>query len=196
MSKVKVYKMRMIMGKTPNYNESGKLKNTVVIPKFVGEKELSDLLTDDAYQGLGCCEIKCIDCYDSKDVKVKFTDRMNEVNKSIKAVKQKAKTKVQLLEEENIKLKSESVSVMKRLEALENAEAHKNNEEVIRQKKLDKLRIEAEKGQPGDLTKLDSFPDRIKLEAKAKELEITFSSKIGNVKLLERINEKDKEFKL
>ena len=169
MSETKVYKMRMILGKTPNYDASGKLKNTVVTPKIVGEKELSDLLTDDAYKALGCCEITCIDCYDSGDVKVKFTDRMDEVNKSIKVVKQRTKTKVQVLEEENKKLKDESTSVMKRLKRLEELE---------------------EKGSNG------GTDDRIKLEAKAKELNVKFSSKIGDVKLLERINEKDKDFKL
>ena len=173
MSETKVYKMRMILGKTSNYDASGKLKNTVLTPKIVGEKELSDLLTDDAYKALGCCEISCIDCYASDNVKVKFIDRMNEVNKSIKAVKQKAKTKVQLLEEENQKLKAESTSVMKRLEALEN------------QKPIEAT-LEAT---------IDSDA-RNKLEAKAKELDVKFSSKIGNVKLLERINEKDKDFKL
>jgi leucyl aminopeptidase (aminopeptidase T) len=156
--------MRMIMGKTPNYDVNGKLKNTVVIPKFTGEKELSDLLTDDAYKALGVCEISCIECYDAKDVKAKDKSRMDEVNKSIKAVKQKAKSKVQLLEEENQKLKEQSKSVMERLEALE-----KGN---------------------------DKSENRVKLEEKANELEITFRANIGDVKLLEKINEKDKEFKL
>lgn len=119
MSKMKVYKMRMILGKTPNYDANGKLKNTVVTSKFSGEKELSDLLTNDAYKALSVCEISCVDCYDSKKVEVKFHERMAEVNKSINAVKQKAKTKVELLQDENKKLKAESQSVMIRLEALE-----------------------------------------------------------------------------
>jgi hypothetical protein len=156
------------MGKTPNYDASGKLKNTVVTPKFVGEKELSDLLTDDAYKALSVCEISCIECYSSEDVKTKFPERMTEVNKSIKAVKQKAKTKVELLQDENKKLRDESMSVMKRLEALEL------------------------KGGEGN----SKTEDRIKIESKAKELEITFRASIGDVKLLEKINEKDKDFKL
>lgn len=159
MSKNKVYKMRMIMGKTPNYDANGKLKNTIVTSKFVGEKELSDLLTDDGYKALSVCEISCVDCYDAKDVKAKFPERMAEVNKSIKAVKQKAKTKVQVLEDHNNDL-------IKRLEALE------------------------AKGVDVKST------DRIKLEEKANELEITFRANIGDVKLLEKINEKDEDFKL
>jgi hypothetical protein len=156
-TKVKVYKMRMIMGKTPNYDANGKLKNTVVIPKFTGEKELSDLLTEDAYKALGVCEISCIECYDAKDVKAKDKPRMDEVNKSIKAVKQKAKSKVQILEEQVAEL-------------LADAKDRKSGNE--------------------------KSDDRVKLETKANELEITFRANIGDVKLLEKINEKDKEFKL
>ena len=159
MSGMKVYKMRMIMGKTPNYTSNGKLKNTVVTSKFAGEKELSDLLTDDAYKALGCCEISCVDCYDSGDVNAKHKERISEVNKSIKAVKQKAKSKVQVLEDQNKDL-------MNRLEALE------------------------AKGVDVKSTY------RIKLEEKANELDITFRANIGDVKLLEKINEKDSEFKL
>lgn len=158
MSKMKVYKMRMVMGKTPNYDANGKLKNTVVTPKIAGEKELSDLLTDDAYKALGCCEISCVECSDSSDVKMKFTERMNEVNKSIKEIKQKAKSKVELLEDENRQLKAESKSVMTRLEALEAKGFSKSNE-------------------------------RIELENKANEFGITFRANIGDVKLLEKINE-------
>jgi len=149
--------MRMILGKTSNYDASGKLKNTVVTPKFSGEKELSDLLTDDAYKALGCCEIQCVDCYDSGNVTTKFPESMAEVNKSIKAIKQKAKSKVQVLEEQ-----------------------------------VAELLAEAKERKSG----FDKSNYRIGLEKKAKELEITFRADIGDVKLLEKINEKDKEFKL
>lgn len=149
--------MRMIMGKTSNYDANGKLKNTVVTPKFTGEKELIDLLTDDAYKALGCCEISCIDCYDSKDVESKDKSRMDEVNKSIKTVKQKAKSKVQILEEQ-----------------------------------VAELLAEAKERKSGG----EKSGDRVILESKAKELEITFRANIGDVRLLEKINEKDSEFKL
>jgi len=119
MSEMKVYKMRMIMGKTPNYDASGKLKNTVVTSKFAGEKELSDLLTDDAYKALGCCEISCVGCCDSGNGKIEFPERISEVNNSIKVVKQRAKSKIELLQDENKQLKAESELVMTRLEALE-----------------------------------------------------------------------------
>jgi Ser-tRNA(Ala) deacylase AlaX len=190
----------MILGKTPNYDVSGKLKNSVVTPKIVGEKELSDLLTDDAYKALGCCEILCVDCYDSGDVKVKFTDRMDEVNKSIKAVNQKAKTKVQLLEEENQKLKVSNASIMERLEALEDGKGGSEETETLKDKikRMERENLDNEGLYGTHVKPIHSDGDirRAKLEAKAKELDIKFGTRLGDVKLLERINEKDKEFKL
>lgn len=99
---MKVYRLKLILGKTPNYDENGKLKNKVIKAKYSGERELHDILDDDNYRKLGACEISCIGVYDTKTKKEDVEGRMDEVNAGLKDKEvKKPKSKVELLEEQN-----------------------------------------------------------------------------------------------
>ena len=99
---MKIYKMKMIMGDKPHYTKGGELENTVVAPKYAGELELDNILKDQNYKVMGCCDISCISVYDT--ITEAFDeDRLKEVNKGIKETlhPKSKKTEVELLIEQN-----------------------------------------------------------------------------------------------
>lgn len=90
------------MGDKPHYTKGGELENTVVAPKYAGELELDNILKDQNYKVMGCCDISCISVYDT--ITEAFDeDRLKEVNKGIKETlhPKSKKTEVELLIEQN-----------------------------------------------------------------------------------------------
>lgn len=175
MANTKVYKMKFIMGRTPNYDQNGKLKNKVMTPKYTGERELTNLLENDNYKSLGVCEILCIDCYDSieKDgvmvINKRYPQEVELINKKIKdGTKTRPKTELEILREQ-------VAALTERLDS-KDAAPPVGVEDVL----VDLLLPET----------------RGKLESKANELGISFRSNIGNQKLFDKIKEVDPEFKL
>ena len=164
---MRVFKMRLVMGKEAQYDANGKLKNKIITPDYHGEKELADLLEDQNWRKLGACDISCVSVYDTKAPEKIDKDRVESINKEIKDTitgANKPKTEAQLLKEQNEML-------IARLEALENGGKTVNDN-------------------------VEKSNDRIALENKANDLKIQFRSNIGDEKLLEKINEIEPEFKL
>lgn len=168
---MEVFKLRLVMGKTPNYDANGKLKNEVITSKYTGEMELRNILDDGNWRKLGACEISCVSVYDSKTPTKIDSVKMDAINKEIKDFVtggNKPKTETQLLKEQNELL-------MARLDAIENGSF--------------------------DKSKMGGVPDlkndhRIELETKANKLEVKFRADISDAKLLEKIIEVEPNYKL
>lgn len=170
---MKVYQMKLILGKETQYTQDGKLKNQVIQPKY-DEFELTNLLEESNWKKLGVCDIECISCIDytpptktNKEVIVKNEARLKEINEQIKSAKEsskKPKTAQQMIAEQSEMM----VKMAKKIEELEKC----NNQNV------------------------DKTNERINLEDKAKELKIKFDKRLGDVKLLALINKIDSEYKL
>lgn len=158
--------MKIVMGKTPNYDKDGNLKNAVIMPKY-DELELANCLDDDNWKKLGACEIECISCIDytlptktAKEIIIRNDERKIEVNKIIKGqIKIKPKTEVELLKEEMAEMKK-----------------------MLSPKK--------------SIDKLDLGSTRKNIEEKANELDIKFRQNIGDEKLLDKIQEVEPDFKI
>lgn len=167
---MKVYQVKLTLGKETQYSKEGKLKNQVINPKF-DEFELANMLEDQNWKKIGACEIECISCIDytlktktEKAVIVPNKERMDEVNKiisdGIQAAK-KPKTAAQQLKDQSEMM----------------AEMAKQIEE------LKKVKPEIKSEQ------------RAEIEDKANELGIKFRDNIGDSKLLEKIQSIEPEFK-
>jgi len=167
---MKVYTMKLILGKRTDYDQNGKLRNQVITPKY-DEFELSNILEDDNWKKLGVCEIECLRCIDytsatktEKKIIVENVERKDEVNVLIKGrIKAliKPRSEVDLLREEIKELK-------------------------------ESLIVKAPKA--GNV--LEIACERVVLESKANELEIKFRANIGDEKLLAKIVEVEPDFKL
>lgn len=106
------------MGKVPNYDQKGKLKNKVIIPKYSGEREITEILEDANYKKIGACEISCVGCFDT-ETKKENPERMAEINALIKGAEKKLekpksqidllKEQIDLLKEQNKALKGKDV---------------------------------------------------------------------------------------
>ena len=106
---MKVYQMEMILGKEAQYSQQGKLKNSKIVPKYSGERELEDILDDKNWLKIGACEIKCIGVYDT-ELKKHSEEAKAEVNKRIEKIVKgldKPKTEIELLKEQNELLKAQ-----------------------------------------------------------------------------------------
>ncbi len=108
--KGKVYEILLILGKTPNYDENGILKNRVIKAKYTGERELSNLIDDTGYRSLGACKVVCVDCWDINDKEEKFPEMVKVVNDRITgtAIKEAVlKTPTDEVKEEMAKIRKE-----------------------------------------------------------------------------------------
>ena len=100
---MKVYVLRLILGKATNYDQNGKLKNSTITAKYAGEMELENILTDQNWKKLGACEISCVNVYDSTNQKVSDVESIEAINNRIKSDIQqgiKPKTEIELLKEQ------------------------------------------------------------------------------------------------
>jgi len=168
---MRVYQMKLTLGKEPQYSKEGKLKNQVIVPKF-DEFELANILDDCNWKKIGACEMECISCNDYTP-KTKTSPAViapNElrkaevnsiINNGIKAAK-KPKTAAQQLKDQSELM----ANMAKEIEALKNANL-----------------VEAKS------------EDRVTLEQKANELGISFRKSIGDEKLLAKIVNIEPEFK-
>ena len=168
---MKVYQVKLVLGKDTQYNKDGKLKNQVISPKL-DEFELANMLDDRNWVKIGACEIECISCIDytpktktSKAVIVKNESRRKEVSDLILSTNKaaiKPKTAKDILKEQS--------EMMAKMAA-----------------KIEELK---ENKQP------EKTEGREVLEAKANELNISFRANIGDEKLLAKIVAVEPEFKL
>ena len=180
--------MNLIIGKTSDYDQFGKLKNKTISAKY-NEHELTDILTEDNWKKLGACEIKCTKCIDynlkTKEI-IENTDRKDEINTLLndrKLAAIKPKSEIELLKEQNKLL-------LKRMVALE-------NEKIVEKEPVLKDELKTYYTDKEDNLQLKTVVTDIKkLKEKAKELEIRFNPKIGSDKLLSKIQLKEPEFKL
>jgi hypothetical protein len=100
---MKVYQLRLVLGKAANYDQTGKLKNQTITAKYVGEGELEQILEDRCWQKLGACEISCVNVFDSAEPSVSLPLEKQSINDRIKADIQagtKPKTEIELLKEQ------------------------------------------------------------------------------------------------
>ena len=117
---MKVYQLKLVLGKTANYDQAGKLKNGTITAKY-GEMELENILTDQNWKKLGACEISCVKVFDHPNLD-NIPEAVNQVNARINSdIQQGArpKTEIELLKDQNDKL-------TERLERLENPIVLKN----------------------------------------------------------------------
>lgn len=99
---MKVYQLRLILGRATNYDQTGKLKNQTITAKYAGEMELEMILADRNWQKLGACEISCVGVFDT-ETKAQDTEMMAAINNRIKSDIQagtKPKTEIELLKEQ------------------------------------------------------------------------------------------------
>jgi hypothetical protein len=99
---MKVYQLRLILGKVANYDQSGKLKNQTITAKYVGEGELENILSDGTWKKLGACEISCVNVFDAV-TNVQDVEAITAINSRIEAEMQagvKPKTEIELLKEQ------------------------------------------------------------------------------------------------
>lgn len=99
---MKVYQLRLILGKATNYDQTGKLKNQTITAKYAGEMELENILADQTWKKLGACEISCVGVFDT-ETKTADTDMMKVINNRINSDVQagiKPKTEIELLKEQ------------------------------------------------------------------------------------------------
>mgnify|MGYP001270232329 CR=1 FL=1 len=116
---MKVYQLKLILGKAANYDAAGKLKNQTVTAKYVGEGELENILTDQRWKILGACEISCVNVYDSGSPKVSDIEGIKAINERIAKDIQagtKPKTEIELLKEQNAALIEKMDSFLKHYE--------------------------------------------------------------------------------
>lgn len=171
---MKVYQMKLILGKEAQYNKDGKLKNQVITPKYTGEMELENMLDDLNWKKVGACEMSCIKVLDTDTNKedISLMDSVNNrINDYIKA-KEKPKSVKDLLEEQT----KQNAALLERLEKLE------------QRKPIKPIEAKLETG--------FSESDRGVIESKANELGVSFRANIGTQKLLDKILINDPEFKL
>ena len=164
---MKVYHLKLTLGKETQYNKEGKLKNQVITTKL-DEFELANMLTDNNWKKVGACEVECVAVIDyepaTKTTKATSTPdnkRMQEVNDQIAAgIKQatKPKTAAQQLADQSDLMAEMSKQI---------AELKKDKEEAR----------EVEKQFRADL------------ETEANELGVSFRANIGDEKLSEKIQE-------
>ena len=99
---MKVYKLRLVLGKSTNYDQTGKLKNQTITAKYAGEGELENILSDQTWKKLGACEISCVGVYDTetKAPDLELTKVINDrISKDIQTGI-KPKTEIELLKEQ------------------------------------------------------------------------------------------------
>jgi hypothetical protein len=99
---MKVYQLRLILGKATNYDQNGKLKNQTITAKYAGEMELENILEDQNWKKLGACEISCVGVFDT-ETKEQDVTLMGKINDRLKASIQagtKPKTEIELLKEQ------------------------------------------------------------------------------------------------
>ncbi|HEY5590679.1 MAG TPA: hypothetical protein VIK55_06635 [Paludibacter sp.] len=107
---MKVYQLRLVLGKVANYDQNGKLKNQTITAKY-GEMELENILTDQNWKKLGACEISCVKVYDHPSL-IEDPTAMKAVNDRINLdIQQSArpKTEIELLKDQ-IALLTEKVN--------------------------------------------------------------------------------------
>ena len=100
---MKVYQLKLILGKAANYDAAGKLKNQTITAKYVGDGELENILTDQRWKILGACEISCVNVFDSGSPKVSDIEGIKAINERIVRDIQagtKPKTEIELLKEQ------------------------------------------------------------------------------------------------
>lgn len=98
---MKVYQLRLVLGKVANYDQNGKLKNQTITSKY-GEMELENILTDQNWKKLGACEISCVKVYDHPSL-IDDPAAMKAVNDRINLDIQsgtKPKTEIELLRDQ------------------------------------------------------------------------------------------------
>ena len=101
--KGKVYEIMLVMGKEPNYDANGKLKNRTITAKYTGEQELNNILDDNGYKAQGACIAICKDVWDINDKEIKFPEDVKIVNQRIESGRVKKatmRTPTERLEEE------------------------------------------------------------------------------------------------
>jgi len=168
---MKVYQLKMILGKVTHYDKSGKLKNQVITTKL-DEFELANMLENNNWKNVGACEVECVGAIDytqktqvKKAVIIPDIERMNEINSiirnGVKAAK-KPKTMTQQLMDQ-----AEVMEVM----------SHR-----IKELEMIKPAVTSTK--------------RLAIEEKANELNIKFRSTIGDDSLLAKIVAIDPEYKI
>ena len=157
---MKVYQLRLIMGKATNYDQTGKLKNHVMTVKYAGELELENILEDQNWKKLGACEISCVDVYDSDKPSVSITADVNVMNARINSDVQagiKPKTEIELLKEQIASLTEKVNSPGKEITGYETTDGRKvsfTDKEVVTEKPA-------------------AENERMKLFTEAKELNLT-----------------------
>jgi len=164
---MKVYHLKLTLGKETQYNKEGKLKNQVITTKL-DEFELANMLTDNNWKKVGACEVECVSCIDytpatktAKAVSDSDVKGMKEVNQMIAdGIKAAAKPKTPA---QQLKDQSDLMAEMSK----QIAELKKDKEEAR----------EVEKQFRADL------------ETEANELGVSFRANIGDEKLSEKIQE-------
>jgi len=116
------------LGKTPNYDQNGKLKNQTLTSKYAGELELRNILDDQNWQKIGACEISCIGVIDhatgQPDIELQAA-----INAEIKTGYEKGIKPKSDIE----KLKEQNEALMARLEKLEAIKPIESSDKELRE---------------------------------------------------------------